>query len=531
MHFDWRNQMKPAQWVGLSLLLAVTATASASLIEVGAGVNEARVYVGWTDGYSVEFLVHFGQTESETTTGIGLLDIIEADENVEWKIRTMRTQYTWGVWVDDIAYRDHSSIDSGGDEPWWHYWTDNAGSKDRWDISWIGASDRIVHHGDADAWIYGRADTPTPQWEPPFLAGYAQYVYDANDFATAWIDYQPQGMMNDWLSGVPYNDPCTALGRPTVDTTGDGWTAGADAAVPVVPVYPPFRSSEMVFLGKGGSLTLAFNHPVRDDVHNPYGIDFIVFGNTSLTVGGEQYWNNGNPSDVFVGGSDSNEPGVVSVSQDGVTWYSFTTDPNFMADNPNFIKLAAEAEDGPFCDGFAPTLGRVYDPCHADSSLGSGNLWWAEPTNPTLPLDPAVSYATVRGHSVARVAQLYGDSAGGTGYDLARLALPVDPDTQLKWFKYIRIDDAPAGGEPEIDAVADVSCPGDYRHPAPRGDANGDFRVDDKDLAIVTGYLGSQITDLEDPAAAADLNADGIVDEMDLEIVQNNQGAVAWGRV
>ena len=118
------------------------------------------------------------------------------------------------------------------------------------------------------------------------------------------------------------------------------------------------------------------------------------------------------------------ECGIVSVSQDGATWYSFTNDPNFMADDPGFIKLAADADDGPFCDGFAPTLGRVYDPCHADASIGEWNLWWAEPTNPTLPVDPNLSFETLAGRSVARVAQTYGDSAGGTGYDIARLDLP-----------------------------------------------------------------------------------------------------------
>ncbi len=131
---------------------------------------------------------------------------------------------------------------------------------------------------------------------------------------------------------------------------------------------------------------------------------------------------------MIVGASGGSEPGNVSVSQDGVTWYSFTTDPNFMADDPNFIKLAAEVEDGPFCDGFAPTLGRVYDPCHADASIGEWNLWWAEPANPTLPVDPNLSFQALAGRSVARVAQTYGDSAGGTGYDIARLDLPLDPD-------------------------------------------------------------------------------------------------------
>jgi hypothetical protein len=508
--------------------LAVTTTASAELIEVGAGVNEAKVYIEWRDGFSVEFLVRFGLTESETTTGIGLIDIIEA----ETELVTVRIYYDSTPLIDGIAYRDHNNVGYVPTAGWWHYWTDNAGSRDGWASSWTGASRRIVRHGDADAWIYGRDDEPKPQWEIPFLSGYGQYIYDANDFATAWIDYQPQGMSRDWLSGISYNDPNAALDRPTVDTTGDGWIASADSALPVVPGYPAWRHHELVYLGDGGSLTLAFNHQVRDDRNNPYGIDFIVFGNTWLSTGDNQYWTNGDPSETLVGSTASVEPGVVSVSQDGVTWYSFTTDPNFKADDPNFITLPVGAQDGPFCDGFAPTLGRVYDPCNADASVVETNRWWAEPTNPTLPLDPNLTLADLAGRSVARAAQIYGDSAGGTGYDIARLDLPVDPNTQLKWFRYIRIDDVSDGKgvNPEIDAVADVSCPGDYRHPAPVGDVNGDFRVDQKDVDIVNANLGKSVSDPEVPAAA-DLNADGTVDETDLGIVNSNLGTIAWGKV
>jgi hypothetical protein len=174
-------------------------------------------------------------------------------------------------------------------------------------------------------------------------------------------------------------------------------------------------------------------------------------------------------------------------------------------------------------------LGRVYDPCNADTSIGEWNRWWAEPTNPTLPLDPNLSYEALAGRSVARVGQIYGDSAGGTGYDIARLDLPVDPETQLKWFQYVRIDDAPGGGAPEIDAVAAVSSPGDEKHPQPVGDVNGDWRVDAEDVAIVIELLGVVIDSPDDPAAVADLDGNRIVDEADLEIVLANLGTIGWG--
>ncbi len=509
----------------LGCLCFVPGLLTAAPLEVGAGVNTASVYIEWADGFSVDFLVHFGQTESDTTTGLGLMDIVEA----ETELTTVRNDFGWGAFIDGISYQEHSNEGYAGGELWWHYWENNAGSRNPWQSSMAGAAGRIVAHGDADGWIYGHGYEPAPASVNPFLAGYGQYVYDANDFATAWIVYEPNGMINDWLTGDPFNDPEAALGRPTVDTSGDDWFIPMDMNAPVVPVYPPFRAYELVYLGEGGTITLSFTHPVRDDVENPYGIDFIVFGNPYQIAGANQSWTNGNPRFVSVGPSGGNEPGIVSVSQDGETWYSFTNDPNFMSDDPGFIKRPGDVEDNPFRDGFAPTLGRVHDPCYADVSLGDWNHWWAEPTNPTLPLDPSLSYASFDGMSVARIAETYGDSAGGIGFDLAHLDLPVDPDTGLKWFRYIRIDDAPGAGSPEIDAVADVSCPGDYQHPKPAGDLNGDYRVDQDDVAIVEGYMDQTVTDPSDPAAVADLNGDGIVDQADLDTVTANVGACAWG--
>jgi len=321
-----------------------------------------------------------------------------------------------------------------------------------------------------------------------FLA-YKNYSYDPDDFAAEVISYTPNGMLIDWLSGQPFNNPQNALGRPTIDTTGDGWYIPETAVAPVNPVYPPFRSFELVYLGNGGSLVLKFNRPVRDEVNNPYGIDFIVFGNAMQVRGYGQGWTNGDPAGVTVSGSGFEEPAVVSVSQDGIIWYSFTHNPNFMSDNPNFIKLPTSDTDGPFADGFAPTLGRVYDPDNPDTTIGSWNQWWSHPTNPTLPVGPNLTFASFAGNTVAQICQTYGYSAGGTGFDINRLALPVDLMTGLKWFQYIRIDDiAGDGSTAEVDAVSAVTSCGDYKHPFPIGDWSKDCRVDLNDMAILSLY-------------------------------------------
>ncbi len=494
-------------WVGV---------AQANLVTVGSGVNQAKITIEWEDGYRAEFLVHFGGMETDTLTGLELLDIVEAETG----LTTVREDFGFGPFVDEISFEGHISGGFGGGDLWWHYWVGDGKDDAAWRSSATGASGRTLGHGDADGWIYGHGEPPISEHAMPFYAGYKDYVYDANDFATEVVEYLPVAMHFDWITETPFDDPQTALGRPTVDTDAASWFLEGDS-MPIVPVYPPFRSFELTWLGEGGSMTLAFNHPVRNDVHNPYGIDFIVFGNSYQVIGGQTSWRNEDPRTVTVGPLGGREPGVVSVSQDGVTWYSFTTDPNFMAGNADTFILPAEAGDGPFADSFAPTLGRVYDPKHPDPSLGVWNQWWGGATNPTLPVDPALNYASFGGRSVARIAETYGPSAGGTGFDIDRLGLPVDPNTGMKWFKYVRIDDVPGGGHPEIDAVADVTAPGDYRHPAPAADITGDFCVDLADAAMVAEHWGTE-------EASADINGSGLVGIDDLVAVLDQLGICVW---
>jgi len=150
--------MKLKQWLGLGLLLAVAATVSAAPIEVGSGVNEAKIYIEWADGFSAEFLVRFGQSEAETTTGLELLDIIEA----ETELVTERTDYDWGITVDGITYQNHNDVGYGGGDFWWHYWTDDAGSRENWISPWTGASGRIVRHGRERPAGSSAMETPMP---------------------------------------------------------------------------------------------------------------------------------------------------------------------------------------------------------------------------------------------------------------------------------------------------------------------------------------------------------------------------------
>jgi len=334
----------------------------------------------------------------------------------------------------------------------------------------------------------------------------SSYEYDSNDFAKEVIFY------NAGLKAGIFTFPQSALGRPTVDTDYYG------AARPAVPVYPAWKPGEVVTVGIGGTLILKFSHKISDDENNPYGIDFLVFGNAMQAIGGMENWFYGDPADIFLtSGFVNTEAGKVSVSQDGILWYSF--------------------ESGPFADSFAPTLGRIYDPNNPHFYPGWNNLWWGEATNPTLPLDPNVKSEDYAGRTVAELCFAYGRSAGGTSFDLEKLAdfqqLEIDEASGRRWIQYIKIECVTGdvnGFFPEVDAVADVSCCGDYKHPIPDGDINRDCSVDNRDLQLLSGYWLIQLDGPQDPARAADFfrGSDEMINFYDFAILAKNWLLSTW---
>ncbi|MGQ9651806.1 MAG: hypothetical protein ACUVXJ_17010 [Phycisphaerae bacterium] len=322
------------------------------------------------------------------------------------------------------------------------------------------------------------------------------YAYSPSDFAVEVVEYQ-QGdpVPMDWIWNTPFNQPMAALGRPTVDTTGDNWSMPATEPVTVVPVYAPLRMYELVSIGEGGHLVLGFDHAVENDPRNPCGIDFIIYGNSFQVIDGANTWLNGDPTTTYVNTPMVfSEPGTVSVAQyhdpahpELTVWYTF--------DNP------------PGADMFAPTLGRIYDPDNAPTGPPN-NGWWGVPTNPLIPFNPALTAASLSGLSVADYAYRYGYCAGGTGFDLQ--------DVGLDWFQYIRIDNPVGSGmTPEIDAVAAV----DPEAPPPDFDCDTD--VDADDLAFFESCATGPALGPPAPGCErADIDYDGDVDQSDFGILQ-----------
>lgn len=270
-------------------------------------------------------------------------------------------------------------------------------------------------------------------------------------FATAIVQYVP-GLG----AAAGYTNPTSALGSPT------RFTGGGLSPQAVTPFQPAFRPEELVSIGFGGSLTVAFDHDVLDDPRNPFGIDLLVFGNAFAT-------DLAAPSGL-VGGFFT-EGGRISLSADGVR---FVTVPDLDA------------------DGLFPTLGWLDVGPYATSP---GSV----PSDFTRPVDPAWRSGAMIGLDWNSLRAAYDGSGGGVGIDLAPLGLSS--------VRYVRIDGPTAFGfSPEIDAVADVAPS------TTPGDLDGDGDVDAADLAVLLGAWDSA-------DGAADIDGSGLVDAADLAIL------------
>lgn len=273
----------------------------------------------------------------------------------------------------------------------------------------------------------------------------------ANDFATTVLSYVAG---SNPANG--FTNPLVALGPPE-RFTGEGIAPGV-----VTPFHPCFGTNEIVSIGAGGQLTLGFDPPLRDDAMNPFGIDFIVFGNSFFTDAAF-------PSGVV--GALAADGGRIQVTADGVTWITIE---NVLA------------------DGLCPTMGWVDAPPYSQTN---GVI----ATDPNTPVDPAWTAASLSGKTYDELVDIYDGSAGGAGVDLASVGL-----TQAIAVRIL----VPTGFHPnvEIDAVARVHTTG---NPA---DIDGNGLINGADLAIVLSAFGTA-------SSGADIDGNGIVNGSDLAAV------------
>ena len=255
-------------------------------------------------------------------------------------------------------------------------------------------------------------------------------------------------------AGTSYQNPAAALGEPA-RFTGVGIEPGA-----VTPFRPAFMPGEIVSVGRGGELVLAFDAPIIDDPANPFGIDLIIYGNAFCS---DLSYPSGTAGFTYA------EGGTIELSADGVTW---------------------SPVPGAVADGGLPTLGWL-DTGPYSTTAG------IDPTDCATPVDPQVTADSLLGLSWPEVVAAYGTGAGGTRIDLASAGLTSARFVRVR----VALD---AASVPEVDAVVAV------RPLAPLGDLNNDSQVNGADLGIMLGAWGPC------NACAADLDRDGVVGGADL---------------
>jgi hypothetical protein len=189
-------------------------------------------------------------------------------------------------------------------------------------------------------------------------------------------------------------------------------------------------------------LTVKFNTPIENNPLHPFGLDFLVFGDTGFVITNGDFTGGGITDGSLFGAAAG--PTRVSVSADGSTF--FTLDPSL-----------------------APTLDS------ANPTDGAGDFG--------VPVNPAVSGADFGGKGLAGIRQLYNGSGGGLGYDLAWARDADGHAVSLKSISFVRLD--VLGDKAEIDGLASVAA-------VPEPDAWAIFAVGAV-LLVLTGRRSARL--------------------------------------
>lgn len=177
----------------------------------------------------------------------------------------------------------------------------------------------------------------------------------------------------------------------------------------------PFGTDEILSIGAGGWVTVAFDAPLVNDPSHLHGVDLIVFGNTFFNL------DFGNPNFPIVGISP--EPGIVEVSADGSDWRP--------------LSCAA--------DGLFPTQGYLDS---GEFGFPAGSI----PTNFLKPVNPSLTIGDFVGLTYSQALALYDGSGGGTPCDIAESGLTSAA------FVRVRVPEG-ANWSTEVDAFVRVPEP------------------------------------------------------------------------
>ncbi len=239
-------------------------------------------------------------------------------------------------------------------------------------------------------------------------------VAQTDRFADAVVAYDPgTGFATDFSTGLGFTNEVAVLGAPSLETPGD-------FGGPITPFATPFLIEQLLSVGEGGHVILEFDPPIFDQPGNPFGLDFVLYGNAGFTITNGDF-TGGGITDGSTFGHNTGETRV-SVSADNTTF--FTLDPT----------------QSPIADGLFPP-----------DAAGQ----------PGLPPNPALEATQFADADLEAIRALYAGSAGGTGYDLQWAQAEDGTPVSLPSVRYVRID--VLSGRSELDAAA-ASIPLEATH-------------------------------------------------------------------
>ncbi len=293
--------------------------------------------------------------------------------------------------------------------------------------SWVGFSvsaDGYPVDSNDPAYSTNLAINSDDEQAPPTPDGtYVAYICNTNDFAVQVVS------ASNLDPASPYNDPSAVLNRPTlnfIDAVDFYPTVITDRVSLIDPPFnvAPDNQNVITEVSGNGQITVKLGRKVYHNPTNPYGTDFIIYGNSFFIPSGL--------SDLVSDATDLNTAQkssaingyatLVSISEDDTNWYSFTNTPLLFPDNA-----------------------YRWDDTNAS--------WTDEQMNPTKPLNPLI-YTNTVSQSIANGLDQFMGASGGTGYNLAASGLPwiqfvrVEPDNGVN--PYYTVIDAIAAVDPVV---------------------------------------------------------------------------------
>ncbi len=352
----------------------------------------------------------------------------------------------WETWHEQGLSGGFQIAPGRGSEP---FWTPNdpsmpySGRHGQWQLADLGLSGSMLKDG---SWIGltvagGGFDFLNP--ESPGTIAYglhkqapiAPLPADAGLMSPFAVEIVAA---NGPFGAVPYDDPASVLGAPARDFYDPFADGSKERRVKLVEAALNVDATQahklITTLNDGSSIIARFDHPVQENPANPYGFEFMVFGN-SFFLSDLAVNDTTDMSSVRLAPSFFGESLKVSVSP------GFTGKPGEEQNNPATWPWY-RYDDGPFADTAFPTQGYLWN--------RTATAWSPQPTDFTKPVNPELlGLILSETITAADAIDLYYGSGGGTGFDLRRSGFST--------IQYVKVEGLPpawSGGE--IDAFSAV---------------------------------------------------------------------------